>query len=549
MDTVWIILIVVFSVLVFAALVVLGVYLVKKHFDKKYPEEETKNENRKMGELSSAKERNVTKPEKQEKVEVTKEEKEEREKAKVSKRIKEISELGLSKANEYNFENVDGGTEAVGIIYNKTSKVYMFGPKGYTLKPGDVVKVKDATDAIRIVAVVVGNVFLNYNDLVQPFKDIEEVVYQTNKEVKLEKVKEEPAPACGTADPEETEEAPVEEPVQEEPTEEVQEEEPEETPVEEPVQEEPAEEVQEEEPEEAPVEEPVQEEPTEEAPVEEEPEEAPVEEPVQEEESEEEQEDEDSEEENDDSEDEGDNSSSQSGGSVVVEYDEVTHQYLVTRVKRSYECKLCQALDNVKDYYSEVKNKLLSYGLVVKQTKTAEKFRIKRDMLAQIKISGKQLALYLALDPEKLEGTKYKGKNVSDKKAYQETPFLYKTKTERKAKWMLELIDMMAEEKGLTVVTESNEDFKALYPSMTEEELIEKGYLVKNTVVTSEKPKGFVHVEKLEPTVNHVVTEVPACGAEDPKETKPEEPVLEEKTEEASPACGTADPKEDKKED
>ena len=195
-------------------------------------------------------------------------------------------------------------------------------------------------------------------------------------------------------------------------------------------------------------------------------------------------------------------------GTTSVEYDEVTNQYKVTRVKKTYECKMSLLEDNVKDYYNQVKNKLLSYGLKHKATKSIEKFRLGKDVVAQLKPAGKSLALYLALDPNKFVESKYVGKDVSDKKAYQTTPFLYKARTDRKAKWMLELVDQLIQEKNLELVEEQNVDYTKDYPRLTEEELTERGWLTKTVVVTTEKPKGFVKVEELEPIVERKIETV-----------------------------------------
>ena len=147
--------------------------------------------------------------------------------------------MGKEVSLNVNVEEDKSGRLAVGIVYNEKSKVYMFGPKDFNLNVGDVVTVKDASDVLRTVPVVMPNKMISNSLIVEPFKDIEDVLYRADGT--MPQKKEEPAP---------------------EPVEEVKEEVVEETPVEEPVQEE------------APVEEPVQEEPVQE--------EAPAEEPVEE---------------------------------------------------------------------------------------------------------------------------------------------------------------------------------------------------------------------------------------------------------------------------
>ena len=199
-----------------------------------------------------------------------------------------------------------------------------------------------------------------------------------------------------------------------------------------------------------------------------------------------------------DSEETSDNKEALVSKDDVVEFDEATKKYKVTKIKKTYEAKMCSLSDEVKELYSDVKNALLSYGLQLTSTKTAEKFRIKRNYYAQLKICGKQIRLYLALDSKEYAESKYKGKDLSDKKAYVATPFLYKFKTARKAKWALELVDALALKESLTKLDNYEpKNFKNDYPNLTEEELIEKGYIVKTVTITDKAPKGFHKVEEI----------------------------------------------------
>ena len=402
---------------------------------------------------------------------------EENEKHEANRRIKALSELAIEKRNEYFVNEDPNGIETVGIIFNKKSKVYMFGPKGYKLNVGDVVIVKDFSGVERQVPVVVPNRMVNEADLVQPFKEIEAVVYQTEAKVEYTPVEEKPEPQP------------------------------------EPVVEEKAPtfvitfdnqghgevldacEGMEAIPNELPL---LHEEgfefkgwalePNAEELVElgmklegdvtlyalwEEvklPEAVVEPQPVAEE-AEEDEEDEKEEAESD----------------TQVVYNEVTHTYTVIRKKRAFEGRICVASKENKEFYNKVKNKLLSYGLVSRISKTGEKFRIKKNYLAQIKFTAKQMVLYLALEPNQFENTKYKGKDVSAKKAYASTPFQYKTKSERKTQWMLELIDLLAKKHNLQKIEDYKDvDFAKDYPFLDEQGLIDKGYLTITEKTVSE---------------------------------------------------------------
>lgn len=455
---------VVVALIVLASIVVIGVtagviiYFVGKA-RKKRAEEEAKN-----------KKTYVYTP-KPKKPQITEEERKEKKANAHNRKLLELSNLGKIESSKYKVESDGGDIEAVGIIYNKNSKSYLFNPNGLKLNVGDVVKVKDQNDNIRTVVVVIANQLFKDEDIVKPFKEILEVVYKADSsKVVVEEKKPEPVE-------EPKEEAPVdaikpEEEVQEEPV-------VEETKDEEPQEEEKVEEAQaESQPE-------VKEEPQEEA----KPEEL---------EADEEALDDDSDDDSDEEESPKEETQSQADASSEVEYDEATKQYKITKIKKTYECKLCQLPDDSKNAYDLIKNQLLSYGLKLSKTKSAEKFKVKKDVLAVVKVSGKQIALYLALEPAKFEGSKYKGKDMSEKKAYEKTPFLYKAKTERKTKWALELIDELAKAKELIKNPDyKNEDFKKDIPAYTEEELIEKGYMTKTVTISNEAPKGFHKVEEI----------------------------------------------------
>ena len=97
------------------------------------------------------------------------------------------------------------------------------------------------------------------------------------------------------------------------------------------------------------------------------------------------------------------------------------------------------------------------------------------------------MVLYLALDPNQFENTKYKGKDVSAKKAYASTPFQYKTKSERKTQWMLELIELLAKNHNLQKIEDYKDvDFAKDYPFLDEQGLIDKGYLTITEKTVSE---------------------------------------------------------------
>ncbi len=175
------------------------------------------------------------------------------------------------------------------------------------------------------------------------------------------------------------------------------------------------------------------------------------------------------------------------GNERIIGFDEETGCYIVAHYRKSFEAKLIQARPNIKSYYSDLKNALLSYkGTKSRISWTADSFHNGRTQLAKINVKTRILEIYLALEPESLDGTVYRGKNVGNKKKYAETPFLYKIRTPRKFNWAMELVQRTCEEHGLTPIDIQPIDYTEQYPFDTTENLVERK-LIKE-YIRQEKP-------------------------------------------------------------
>ena len=157
---------------------------------------------------------------------------------------------------------------------------------------------------------------------------------------------------------------------------------------------------------------------------------------------------------------------------------------LVVRLKRSFVAKLKQSEDDIKTYYSILKNALTEYSRINSNISWhGDRFNFGRDTVARITIIGKTLGLYLALDPAdpEFKQTVYRQKDVSKQKAYDGTPFMVKIKSDGGLKKALRLVAALAEKLG----AERDEafeavDYVAMYPVATDEEMLEEG-LIKAT--------------------------------------------------------------------
>ena len=119
---------------------------------------------------------------------------------------------------------------------------------------------------------------------------------------------------------------------------------------------------------------------------------------------------------------------------------------MVIRYSRSFTARVTQADDTLKGYYSEIKNELLSYDLVKSRISWKhDAFNRGRLQLAKLVVRGKNLCVYLALDPNAYEVEKYHQIDQGSKNAYAKVPMMVRVKSDlglRKAKFLIS--EMMA---------------------------------------------------------------------------------------------------------
>lgn len=200
---------------------------------------------------------------------------------------------------------------------------------------------------------------------------------------------------------------------------------------------------------------------------------------------------------------------------------------IVSRYKKSFTAKLSQSLGNVQDYYSELKNALLSYkGVKNRISWNYESFNKGRVHVAKMDAKTRSLYLYLAIDPELLADTKYNFVDVSGKRKYATTPVLMKIKGERKFKHALELITMLCgDQMALPHMENESVDYKV--PRMTIDEMVEAGIMKHQAgyiVLTPEPEAVAVSAEVTEPeSAAEAETAVENAAAETVEETPVEE--------------------------
>lgn len=114
---------------------------------------------------------------------------------------------------------------------------------------------------------------------------------------------------------------------------------------------------------------------------------------------------------------------------------------------RSFMAKIIQLKDDSKEWYTQVKNELLSYQKVKSRISwKRETFRLGRNTVARFVVRGKTLCLLLAVEPSGFTGTKYTVEDVSSTASMEDTPCLFRIKSARRAKYAKEMIDAVMKE-------------------------------------------------------------------------------------------------------
>ncbi len=146
------------------------------------------------------------------------------------------------------------------------------------------------------------------------------------------------------------------------------------------------------------------------------------------------------------------------------------------KYNRSFIARIIQGTDEQKEYYGRIKNALLSYKKVNSNIAWgAERFHKGRETIARLKIRGKTLILYLALDPAEFPYSVYHQKDVSDNKSLHGTPLAVKVMSPLGVKKAIRLIDAMLEKRDGIKRPIPERNYAEMYPYESIEELIEDG--------------------------------------------------------------------------
>ena len=214
---------------------------------------------------------------------------------------------------------------------------------------------------------------------------------------------------------------------------------------------------------------------------------------------------------------------------------------VLIRYRSSFTSRLIQSEGEIQDYYSALKNHLLSYKGVKSRTSwNYETFAKGRTQCARINLKGKTLTINLALVPESYNVNKYHFTDLSDNPKFDKLPMLLKIRSARALKYAIELIDELMKTLGVTLGKIQNVDYRKPYESNSElarrglmKIILPAGVKLDETTILREE-----NVDTIMDT--HKQTDAPAAVEEAPVEVAPvveevaveETPIVEEVVEE-----------------
>lgn len=141
----------------------------------------------------------------------------------------------------------------------------------------------------------------------------------------------------------------------------------------------------------------------------------------------------------------------------------------------SFKAKLILASPEVQQQYRDIINFVRPYGVKTSLSWKQERIYLGRNTFAMLVFKGKKLCVAYAFDPKQFEDTKYHIVDLSEVKRFAKTPTLMKITSERKQKYVLELLDTIFTDNHLERKDVSLEEI--FIPNKTKDELIEENLI------------------------------------------------------------------------
>ena len=174
------------------------------------------------------------------------------------------------------------------------------------------------------------------------------------------------------------------------------------------------------------------------------------------------------------------------------EWVDTANEELRIKPKMSFDMRLRVADDDIKSFYSDIKNELLSYGIHDRISRHRENFNQGRINICRMVINGKTLKVYLAVDPESIDKRYFHHTDVGHRKGLIELPTMINVRSKVAARKVKELITLMMESLVISKKPYEPQDFakELTLDGFTTVESKGYDYLVEKSM-TLEKAKAY----------------------------------------------------------
>ena len=185
-------------------------------------------------------------------------------------------------------------------------------------------------------------------------------------------------------------------------------------------------------------------------------------------------------------------SESEEGEEGEGEWVDTANEELRIKPKMSFDMRLRVADDDIKSFYSDIKNELLSYGIHDRISRHRENFNQGRINICRMVINGKTLKVYLAVDPESIDKRYFHHTDVGHRKGLIELPTMINVRSKVAARKVKELITLMMESLVISKKPYEPQDFakELTLDGFTTVECKGYDYLVEKSM-TLEKAKAY----------------------------------------------------------
>lgn len=150
--------------------------------------------------------------------------------------------------------------------------------------------------------------------------------------------------------------------------------------------------------------------------------------------------------------------------------------------RKSFQARLIESTDELKNYYCQLANHVLAYRLKGRISWGYLSFNKGKDPFCKFNVEQKTLCVYLALNYKEFKESEEFNVEKAKTKKYEKTPVMMRITSNKSLKSAMDLIDLLAERVELKKGSAVNIEKIEKYPLESKENLIARG-LIKYTVI------------------------------------------------------------------